>query len=765
MRVILILLASLVTTLQGQVLPRKITPYNWELSTFLPGPANAIRYQGAWQKVPLSRSINELIDLGYTFKDSAGQAIKSNQVEYNYWKYRAKLSRGSTLKQWRNICLLAEKPEPYSVYLVDGNPVSMSVSNNMDVWKAMSTRRLNDTGSVLEVQLSGLFDAGAAELSQTGFSKWPADNDTAQFKTAVVLRKPPVQFGWDVAPRRVLNGLGAGISIVPFDHAIVVDDWIRPVFITPQLARMRVRWLVYADSAASTRFTAFWNGKKVVDTTVEVDAGQNEVMAEFEVVNPVLWNPRKLSKLASENKIPYLYRFEQWAISGRDTFHKIRPVGLKTIELKQNIDLRGREFRFAVNGENLFIRGANLLPEYGFGGEAMKNRLWAGPNGLLKQLASSGYNMVRIWGGGGLMDDDFYDLCDSLGILVWQDLMYSGTTYPYEGSWKRKTLAEALAVAQKLRNHACLALYCGNNEIDIALQFWGWKEKYGWTEADSAKMAESYLKMFTREIKMVLSEADENTPYLHSSPISNWAPTDEMRYGDNHLWYVWHGERPVSDLDRIVPRFASEYGLPSWPSYATVKKHFGSDKPADRMLSYKGLRLLEKYMIDEFGPLPEDTQAIILLSQFLQARTLVRAAKAHMKDTTCGGTLYWQLNDIWPGITWSTVDFEGNKKAAWFAMKSIYRGMPGWIDPYNDPKKLVKPEWKISRKKNKLTIKVRKDAMGIMILKDGALLDIPMNVLDLPAGASVDIVLPDNCGAVEVTSIWHLMNGQGFIKK
>lgn len=737
----------------------------WELQTFLPGKGSDINYSGNFIKVPYTRSINELIQNGFEFRDSAGHPIKASEVEFHYWKYRCRLDNRINLKQRKNICLRSATPEPYSLFLLNGNPVTMGVSNNIPVWKAMPSAKLNDRDNLLEVLLPALFDAGSEELKRSGFDKWPADNDTAMFKTSVVLRKPPVQFGWDVAPRMVLNGLGKGIELIPFDHMMVVDDWIQTLYTTPYTARMKVRWLVYADSSAETRFQARLDGKLVIDTIVAVDAGQNEIFAEFETENPKLWAPVNTSLILGQNKKPGLYRWEQLVVAGRDTFSKTTSIGIRTAELKQNIDFRGREFVFAINGQTVKARGANIVPPAGYEAAKLRKALWQGQHSLLNELAASGYNMVRIWGGGGLMDDEFYSKCDSLGLMVWQDLMYSGTTYPYDGAWKKKALADVVGTVQQLRNHPGMVLYCGNNEIDVALKHWGWERTYSWSKEDSVNMRKQYNAMFARDFRLVIAEADPATPYLPSTPVSNWAPTEQMRYGDNHLWFVWHGERPVTDFDRIVPRFASEYGFPSWPSYYTVRKHFGNNSAISRMLSYKGIRLLEKYMTDEFGILPKDTHALILLSQYLQARTLVRAARAHLKDSTCGGTLYWQLNDIWPGITWSTVDFEGRKKAAWFAMRSIYLGLPGWIEPLNDPKKLVNPEWKITRKNNRITIKVKNAAMGIMILQNGALVNIYNNVLDMPAGAAMDLVLPDDCGSIEITSVWHLMNGQGFLRK
>jgi beta-mannosidase len=391
-------------------------------------------------------------------------------------------------------------------------------------------------------------------------------------------------------------------------------------------------------------------------------------------------------------------------------------------------------------------------------------RLWEGPNSLIKQMAEAGYNMVRVWGGGGLLPESFYEQCDQYGILVWQDLMYSGTVYPYNGFWKNKALTEAVSVWKQTRKHPCIALYCGNNEVEVALKHWGWDKTYGWDSADVAFMQNQYNTMFNEDLARIFEEVNAN--YLPSSPVSNWAPDAEMNRGDNHLWYVWHGERPLQDFDTKIPRFASEYGLPSWPSLECVRAHFGNDLISSRMLSYKGIKLLNGYMVTEFGAMPKDTLATILLSQYLQARALLRAYRAHSNDSNCGGSLYWQANDIWPGITWSTVDFMGNKKAAWYPLSRAFSGKNMLFHPELDKKYLKQVKYTVKRSGDYLEIKVGKEwLMGLMLLRDGKLLDVEGNVADLSPGATFKVLIPKNIGEIQIATAWSLLNNQGFLLK
>ena len=757
-KLLLIVLFACAAGLFAQAsLPKPLKYGPWQLANFLPGKGTAVTFSGEWQGVQPTRSINELIDAGLEFKDSFGRRIASNQVEYHYWRYRAYVGEGRYLKRKKYLYLKVPNPEPLNFYSVGGQSVAVSYSNNIPVSQVFKTAGFQDMEVYLDVQIPSLFDAGVLMLKQAGNKKWPADNDTAQFKTSAVLRKPPVQFGWDIAERKVLGGLGAVPELYAFNKMAVLECQA-----LQDKGGAAVRWLLYSDSNRLVQLNMAIKGPVEglfhrLDTTVELKEGNNELSFLIPIPHPVLWQPGRGG---------LLYDFTAIAICQGDTFSTRQSLGFRKAELRQNTDSIGQEFRFVINGREIKTHGASVIAPQGFESEGQRAAWYKGPNSLLRQLHQAGYNMLRVWGGGGLMDEGFYNLCDSLGMLVWQDLMYSGTVYPYDGPFRKRTLLEAVAVAKRLRVHPSVVLYCGNNEIDVALKNWGWSQTHGWSKSDSQQMVATYRYMFNLDLPKVFAEADPNTPYLNSTPVSNWAPADEMKNGDNHLWFVWHGERPISDFDRLVPRFASEYGMPSWPSLDCVRRYFGKDKPESRMLSYKGLKLLNGYMMAEFGALPKDTQSFILLSQYLQSRALFRAGKAHLTSPACGGTLYWQLNDVWPGITWSSIDFAGNKKAAWFAMQNLFSGDSRGINLNLDAKTLPKPRIILKRKGDWVTVKLSKvPVMGLMFVQNGKLLDFVGNALDYAPGRTLKIYSPVSRGKLQITTVWHLLNDQGFLEK
>ncbi|MFN5693224.1 MAG: hypothetical protein ACK464_00050, partial [Bacteroidota bacterium] len=322
--------------------------------------------------------------------------------------------------------------------------------------------------------------------------------------------------------------------------------------------------------------------------------------------------------------------------------------------------------------------GANLIWARQFGDSASvyPERLFLGEPGDLGQLdvmRAQGYNLVRIWGGGAYPSEAFYDRCDALGIMVWQDLMFNGTIYPDAPNFLEAVESEVLAQSMRLNNHPSLALWCGNNEIEVAWHNWGWQQKYNIHGTDSARMWQAYLTLFDTFIPEALKVWSGSVPYTRSSPIGNWGNLQQMKRGDNHDWGVWHGERGFAHLDSARMPFCSEYGLPS-----PAGLHLDNDSTADdwksRLLSYKGPKLLEKYVREEYpktwphrGITSTEYMDFSDSAAVVQGEFLYRAMISHrMAAPYCMGSLYWQYNDIWNGTTWSVA----NTESGWSMLKS-----------------------------------------------------------------------------------------------
>jgi beta-mannosidase len=352
-------------------------------------------------------------------------------------------------------------------------------------------------------------------------------------------------------------------------------------------------------------------------------------------------------------------------------------------KLRKEKDNTGESFAFYTNDKKsvqTFMFGANYVPynmyplpikQYKRVAHLQKNQ--ALPNRheyyhqLFSELKNYGVNMLRIWGGGWYEDDYFYELADSMKIAIWQDFMFANTMYPGDEEFINSVKDEVKFNIERLSKHPCIVLWSGNNEIEVAWKNWGWQTKYQYTYADSLKLINDYKLLFESIIPNELKLQKSTVPYIPSSPLSNWGKLEDFTRGDNHYWGIWHGEAPIKNFLTHIPRFASEYGLPSLGVNSTLNK-FNSRGEAqnkfiwNRMKSYKGMKLLNQYITDCL-PLPINDSALSYASRFVQYKALKTAYNAHLYNFPyCSGSLFWQFNESWPGITWAAIDFSGQRK-------------------------------------------------------------------------------------------------------
>lgn len=354
--------------------------------------------------------------------------------------------------------------------------------------------------------------------------------------------------------------------------------------------------------------------------------------------------------------------------------------------IKMDDDDIGQSFAFYTNEKkaaHTFMFGANYVP-YNMYPLPLKNYKRVAhiqknqglPNRhvyyeqLFSELKNYGCNMLRVWGGGWYEDDYFYTLADSMHIAIWQDFMFANTMYPGDEEWINNVKVEVHQQIERLSKHPCIVLWSGNNEIQVAWKNWGWQSKYHYSKNDSVKLIHDYQLLFDSIIPNELKKQNSKVKYIPSSPISNWGRPEDFKKGDNHYWGIWHGEAPLEDFNNHVPRFASEYGMPSLgvnaslSHYNTNKKQqsFQNENILKRMKSYKGMKLLNSY-INEYLPVPTNDSALSYASRYIQFKALKMAYNAHLYNFPfCSGSLFWQFNESWPGITWAAIDFSGTRK-------------------------------------------------------------------------------------------------------
>jgi beta-mannosidase len=337
-----------------------------------------------------------------------------------------------------------------------------------------------------------------------------------------------------------------------------------------------------------------------------------------------------------------------------------------------------------VNGLPIFAKGANWIPSDSFPTRVTATQL----EHLVRSAAEANHNMLRAWGGGYYEDERFFDLCDRYGILVWQDFQFACAVYPlHDPVFVENVRVEVEQAVRRLRHRACLALWCGNNEMET-----GWVE-WGWSGPDTEDLKAAYHRFFYGTLPAWLRSLDPDLPYWPSSPSSHDLSEhpNSNAVGDNHLWDVWHAMKPISHYRTQAPRFASEFGLQSLPALATIETYA---EPADRnMTSYvmehhqrhpNGNGKIVAYLAAHYR-LPTGFSALVYLSQVLQAEGM-RVAVEHWRRirARCSGTLFWQLNDCWPVASWSSIDYEGRWKALHYASRRFYAPVLLSIDDQGD---------------------------------------------------------------------------------
>jgi beta-mannosidase len=286
-------------------------------------------------------------------------------------------------------------------------------------------------------------------------------------------------------------------------------------------------------------------------------------------------------------------------------------------------------------------------------------------------------NMLRVWGGGIYEHDIFYDLCDEKGILVWQDFMFANGMYPADSLMLSSIQIEAEEQVKRLRNHPSIALFCGNNEIAEAWANWGWKNKYSIDKQE--KMEDDYNKIFRELLLELVSQLSPHISYWPSSPQFGRGDKRSQFEGDSHYWGVWHDEEPFEMYELKVPRFMSEFGFQSYPSLKTLSGWFDekdlnydSHILQNHQKHLKGNELIKKYMARDYS-VPENFADFIYVSQLLQAEGIARGIEAHRRAMPyCMGSLYWQLNDCWPVVSWSGIEYEGRWKALQYFVKKSF---------------------------------------------------------------------------------------------
>jgi beta-mannosidase len=484
------------------------------------------------------------------------------------------------------------------------------------------------------------------------------------------IRKAPCQFGWDWGPQLPPIGIWKDIRLEGYSKARFSDIHLRQKHTKGQVmveVRACIQHWDETPLIVAVSITAP-NGESILEKAAITVGG--EITVKVPISDPELWWPNGYGSQP-------LYQVEV-ALLADDSSEatlldkRLYQLGLRTIELRQQEDQWGRSFVFVVNGVSIFAKGSNWIPA-----DSFPNRITdAFLEELIKAAVDTHQNMLRVWGGGFYEEERFYDLCDRYGILVWQDFIFSCSIYPFdEPAFLENIQVEIVENIRRLRHRASLALWCGNNEMEMTWVEWNWKSE------EHQKLKPAYDKFFHHTLPEWCQVEDPDRSYWPSSPSSDipFENPNGQRQGDAHYWDVWHGRKPFTSYRDQYPRFMSEFGFQALPPLKTIRTY--ADEADWNMTSYfmemhqknaSGNSLMVGQMLDTFR-LPKDFVSLVYLSMALQAEG-IRYGVEHWRrhPDRVAGILYWQLNDCWPVASWSSLDYFGRWKALHYSARHFF---------------------------------------------------------------------------------------------
>lgn len=598
-------------------------------------------------------------------------------IEKQDWEYRKSFEVNSAMLAATALDLVFDGLDTYcDVYL---NNVLILQSNNMFVGQKVSCQQWLCVGNnELHVIFRSPINEVMPKHLDNGFT-YPAENDKSEERLSVFTRKAPYHYGWDWGPRFVTSGIWRSIHLSVTNEACIDDVYVQQEHLSEQTVQLNFQ----VSMAHAERF----NGTLLIEclnvsglsqqTEIAINAEQDSLNIPLTIDKPTLWWPNGLGDA-------FLYQFKISLISNQHCISsKELAIGLRTIEVINEADEFGESFYLKVNGQPTFMKGANYIPSDSFLDRVSHRKYQQ----IFDDAVAANMNMLRVWGGGIYESDEFYQLADEQGILIWQDFMFACSLYPADRNFLNTVTEEVEYNVKRLRNHACIALWCGNNETEMGIEFWQWPTTFNYSDELYQQLKQDYDKLFKSVLPELVSRFDPERFYFSSSPIGYWENKADDNRGDNHYWGVWHGEEPFSEFKQRVPRFMSEFGFQSFPIMDSVKKysieedwHIDSPVMKSHQKHPRGNSLIRQYMKDEYQD-PKDFESFLYLSQVQQALGLKIAFEAHRSAMPfCMGTLYWQFNDCWPVASWSGIDYYGRWKALHYQVQRCFKPIAVFVD-------------------------------------------------------------------------------------
>ena len=581
------------------------------------------------------------------WRDNESEALKIMEYDFIYSRdFEVSEELLACEKVWLRCCGL----DTLAAVEVNGQPAGRA-DNMHRIWEFDVKALLHEGKNSVRIIFSS-----PTKFIREAYSRNPLEGSSDAMRGFPYLRKAHCMFGWDWGPRLPDAGIWRDIGLCGANTARLADVAVfqhhEAGHVTLDIASRTDRWT-----------------ERGTDITVSVTAPDGQVFTAdgtdctLTIENPQLWWPRGYGEQPLYTVAVSLQE------DGKVLDTRTLRIGLRTLTVRREKDEWGESFCHCVNGLDVFAMGADYIPEDNLLPRVTRERT----RRLLEDAAAANMNTIRVWGGGYYPEDYFYDLCDEMGLLVWQDFMFACAAYDFTEDFERNVCAEFRDNIRRLRHHASLALWCGNNEIESFVPYGMW--------VDNKKLIADYIKLYEYVLPKLVKEEDPQTFYWPSSPSSGGSfdePSAENR-GDNHYWAVWHGLKPFTDYRNHLFRYASEFGFQSFPCMATIESF---TEPEDRnVFSY----VMEKHQrnasangkiaeyLSQTYLYPTSFDTFVYASQLLQAQAMQYGVEHWRRHRGhCMGALIWQLNDCWPVTSWASIDYYGRWKALHYYEKRFF---------------------------------------------------------------------------------------------
>lgn len=619
-----------------------------------------------WRKATIPGSVhadllaNKMIEDPF-FRDNEGAA---QWVEKEDWEYLKQFDLTEEQLAQGNMDLVFHGLDTYAdVYLND--TLILSADNMFRSWR-VDVKALLKERNDLRIYFHSATNKEDSILKTMPY-KLPGGS-------RVLTRKAGFHYGWDWGPRLVTAGIWKPIELDMWDKARITHMRVEQKRLADKVAELKAIVEVESLVDATATLDFQYNNKEVGSTvsitseTVNLKKGMNTLEIEGDISDPRLWWTHDLGE-------QFLYNLVTEITVDNRKIKAEKRIGLRTIEVVTDMDAdsSGRKFYFKLNGEPIFAKGANYIPQDNLQSRVTDEKY----KKIIQEVKDINMNMLRVWGGGIYENDIFYDLCDEQGILVWQDFMFACAMYPIDSVFRQNVEQEAIENVRRLNHHPSIALWCGNNENSEGWHRWGWQNQFN--EQEKIEVWQGYERIFKELLPEVVSKETDNVFYWETSPKFGRGNPQHQFEGDAHYWGVWHDAESFDTFNVKVPRFMSEYGFQSYPSMETIKEFTSpEDWEADSEVMKvhqkhsRGNKLIQDYM-ERWYNKPKTFMDFLYLSQVLQAEGIRTGIEAHRRAKPyCWGTLYWQLNDCWPSVSWSSRDYYGRWKALQYTAKKAY---------------------------------------------------------------------------------------------